>query len=267
MDVNRFYKELDNMFNTGKSIDEIDAFLVESLEKAKEEPDYGAYASIGNEMIGFYRSTSEFEKCFRICEDTLMLMEELELEGTEHFATTLLNVATAYRQAGKLEEAVSFYARALQIYERVLDPGDYRFAGLYNNISILLEKLNDNEKAIAFAEKALEIVDSLEGHEAEKAGSRVNVALLKLKMEDVDEAEDLLLDSLKRYEAIEGENTDEHYSAVLAGLGELYFVKGDREKAIDYYERAAEDVKKHYGESDSYKMLLSNIELIKNKDR
>lgn len=265
MNIDQFFKDLDGLFNKGTSPEDIEAFLVKSLNEAKDEPDYGAYASIGNEMIGFYRSVSEFEKCFNICEDTLMLLEELDLAESEHFATTLLNVATAYRQAGRLEDSLGYYARALQIYERLLDPGDYRFSGLYNNISILLEKLNDNEKAEAFSAKALELIDALDDHEAEKAGARVNLALLKIKQDDLEKGEALLNEALELYEKINGEITDEHYSAALAGLAELSYKKGDREKALSLYEKAADEVKSHYGMSDSYKMLKANAEMIRNE--
>ena len=45
-------------------------------------------------------------------------MEELQLDHTVHFATTLFNVATAYRTAGKYEEALANYRRALEIYQK-----------------------------------------------------------------------------------------------------------------------------------------------------
>ena len=166
MNTNDFFQTLDKMFADAKSPEEIDAFLCESLAKANEEKDYGAYVTIGNEMIGFYRSISQYDKCFQISEDTLMLMEELQLDGTEHFGTTLL-----------------------QLYEQLLPPGDYRFAGLYNNISILLEQLNDNEKAAIFLERALDIIDKIPEGASEQASTRTNLALVKMKLGNTVEAE------------------------------------------------------------------------------
>lgn len=263
MNTNDFFMTLDKMFADAKSPEEIDAFLCESLAKANEEKDYGAYVTIGNEMIGFYRSISQYDKCFQISEDTLMLMEELQLDGTEHFGTTLLNVATGYRAAGKFNESLSYYARALQLYEQLLPPGDYRFAGLYNNISILLEQLNDNEKAAIFLERALDIIDKIPEGASEQASTRTNLALVKMKLGNTKEAETLLQDALKRYEALKGETTDAHYSAALAGLAEVYFKKEEYEKSLSFYEKAAEEVKLHFGENESYHLLLQNAELVK----
>jgi len=263
MDINYFFRKLDEMFIKGKTPEEIDQYLCDSLAKANEEQDYGAYVSIGNEMIGFYRSISQYEKCFRISEDTLMLMEELQLDGTEHFATTLLNVATGYRAAGRLNESLSYYTRALQIYEQILAPDDYRFASLYNNISILLEQLNDNEKAVIFLERALEIIDKIPEGASEQASTRTNLALVKLKMGKTKEAETLLQDALKRYEALAGKTSDAHYSGALAGLAEVYFQKKEYSEALKLYEKAALEVKRHFGENESYHLLLQNAELVK----
>ena len=49
--VDKFYETLDSYF-AKQQIDQVDPFLVSSLEQAKEEEDYGAYISVCNEMIG-----------------------------------------------------------------------------------------------------------------------------------------------------------------------------------------------------------------------
>lgn len=191
MKLDKFYEELDSYF-AKQEIDKVDPFLVASLAQAKEEEDYGAYIGICNEMIGFYRSVSAFEKAYVAAEDVLLLMEELQMENTEHFATTLLNAATAYRAAGDYATALRYYRQALQIYSGVLPPEDYRYAGLYNNMSILLEKTEENEEAIACARKALAIIEKLEGGEMETATTLTNLALLYFKMGEAGQAKELL---------------------------------------------------------------------------
>ncbi len=74
MKLDKFYEELDSYF-AKQEIDKVDPFLVASLAQAKEEEDYGAYIGICNEMIGFYRSVSAFEKAYVAAEDVLLLME------------------------------------------------------------------------------------------------------------------------------------------------------------------------------------------------
>lgn len=256
MNVDKFYEDLDSYF-AKQEIDQVDSFLVSSLEQAKEEEDYGAYISVCNEMIGFYRSVSAFEKAYRAAEDVLLLMEELQMEHTEHFATTLLNTATAYRAAGDYAAALRYYKQALQIYDGILAPQDYRYAGLYNNMSILLEKMDENEEAIAYGRKALAIIETLAGGEMETATSLTNLALIYFKVNQPETARELLERALSLFEQ-KGEDTDAHYSGALAGAAEAWYRMGDYEKALLYYEKALYEVKQHFGENMSYAILCEN---------
>ena len=256
MNVDQFYETLDSYF-ARQEIDKVDPFLVSSLQQAKEEEDYAAYISICNEMIGFYRSISAFEKAYVAAEDVLLLMEELQLDHSEHFATTLLNTATAYRAAGDYTQALRYYRQALQIYDGLLQSDDYRYAGLYNNMSILLEKMEENEEAISYAEKALGIIENLEGGQMETATTLTNLALIYFKVSKPEKAKELLEQALALFEK-SGENTDAHYSGALAGVGEAYYHMQDYEKALKYYEKALTEVQKHFGENMSYAVLCEN---------
>ncbi len=256
MNIDAFFEELDSYFEKNQ-VEKIDDFLTVSLEQAKEEEDYAAYISICNEMIGFYRSVSAFQKAYVAAEDVLLLMEELKLEDTEHFATTLLNTATAYSAAGDYAQALRFYRQAVQIYERLLPAEDYRWAGLYNNMSIMLEKAGENREAVDCAKKALAIIEKQEGNEAQTATTLTNLALVYFKLSENEEAKSCLSRAITLFEQGEGA-PNEHYSGALAGMGEAYFRDGEYEKSLDIYERALEDVKQHYGENMSYGILCEN---------
>lgn len=256
MNIDTFFETLDSYFEKNE-IDKIDTFLVSSLAQAKAEEDYAAYISICNEMIGFYRSTSAFEKAYTAAQDVLLLMEELKLDHTEHFATTLLNAATACRAAGDYAQALRFYRQALQIYEGIIPSEDYRYAGLYNNMSILLEKLEENDEAVDCARKALAIMETIEGGEIQTAVTLTNLALLYFKVSKPETAGELLERALDIFEK-DGADADEHYSGALAGMGEACYRMEDYGKALEYYERALEKVKLHYGENVSYGVLCEN---------
>ncbi len=256
MNIDDFFARLDSYFDRNET-DQIDPFLVASLEKAKEEEDYAAYISICNEMIGFYRSISAFEKARQAAEDVLLLMEELNLGETEHFATTLLNAATAYSAAGDYAQAVRMYRQAAQIYDRILPPGDYRQAGLYNNMSIMLEKMNENAEAAEAAGKALALIEKIPGNEAQTATTLTNLALIYFKLSENEEAKQCLTRALALFEQ-GGEDLNEHYSGALAGMGEACYRDGEYEKSLSYYEKALALVKQHYGENMSYGVLCEN---------
>lgn len=260
MNIDEILKKLDGLFADEK-LEEVEPFLLSCMRQAKAGDEYGIYISVGNELIGFYRSISRYEEAFAVAEDVLLLMEELQLEGTVHFATTLLNTATAYRAAGRYEEALGDYRRALEIYQRDLPKDDYRLAGLYNNISILLEKLDENEKSALFLQKAIQIVEKQPGSRLELATSRTNLALIQLKLNRLEEAKKLLDAACRAFEE-DGGITDVHYSAALAGQGEVCYRQGGLERALGYYEHALFEVEKHFGRNQGYGLLCGNCSLV-----
>ncbi|MDD2973148.1 MAG: tetratricopeptide repeat protein [Lachnospiraceae bacterium] len=260
MDIDEIYKELDTLFKENK-INEVEPFLLNYLDKAKETENYGIYISICNELMGFYRSISEYRKAFDISEDVLLLMEELQLENSEHFATTMLNAATVYRAAGQNDVAYTYYQRALKIYESLLEPNDYRFAGLYNNMSILLEVQDKNEEAAAFLEKAMAIIEGLDKNSMEMATSLTNLALIYFKQHKIEEVKEKLELALAIFENRDA-NTDAHYSAALAGIGEAYYHMKEYDKSLAAYEKSLEEIKKHFGMNDSYTLVASNCAAI-----
>lgn len=260
MNIDEILKKLDGLFADEK-LEEVEPFLLSCMRQAKAGDEYGIYISVGNELIGFYRSISRYEEAFVVAEDVLLLMEELQLEGTVHFATTLLNTATAYRAAGRYEEALGDYRRALEIYQRDLPKDDYRLAGLYNNISILLEKLDENEKSALFLQKAIQIVEKQPGSRLELATSRTNLALIQLKLNRLEEAKKLLDAACRAFEE-DGGITDAHYSAALAGQGEVCYRQGGLERALGYYEHALFEVEKHFGRNQGYGLLCGNCSLV-----
>lgn len=256
MDINEILKKLDALFRQNE-IEKVEPFLLQCLEEAKETESYGVYISICNELIGFYRSVSNYRKSFDVSEDVLLLMEELQLDNTEHFATTLLNVATAYRAAGEGEKSYSYYMRAMKIYEQLLEPDDYRFASLYNNMSILSLEQGKDEKAADELEKALAIIEKLNSDSAERATTLTNLALIYFKQNKNEEAREKLELALQIFDR-NGKNTDAHYSAALAGIGEAYYHMGEYEKSLQSYERALDEIKKHFGENESYALVCTN---------
>ena len=55
MNIQAFFSQLDNYFNTGK-IAEAEPFMLNQLAAANQENDSNASVVIMNELIGFYRA-------------------------------------------------------------------------------------------------------------------------------------------------------------------------------------------------------------------
>ena len=89
MTIDQILTKLDHYYKEDQ-LTEVEPFLLSCLEDAKKEQEYGIYISVGNELLGFYRSIGQFEAAFAVGEDVLLLMEELQLDHTVHFATNRL---------------------------------------------------------------------------------------------------------------------------------------------------------------------------------
>ena len=231
--------------------------MLSALEEAKEREDYGLYLSVGNEMIGYYRSVSQFQKAYRISEDMLLLMEELQMDQSAEFATVLLNTATAYSFDGQFETALQFYRRTEQIYHLLVRPEDYLFAGLYNNMSSLLEKMGRNEEALELLMKALRILQNYPDRQMEAATNFTNLGLLYLKTGDYESGKKCVAQAVSMFEALD--TPASHYSAALSALGEICYHEKDYEQAVSWYERTLTEIEKHYGLNLAYAVVCENL--------
>lgn len=256
MTTNEFIQKLDSLFASGQ-YDRVEPFMLAALAEAKEREDYGLYLSVGNEMIGYYRSVSRFEKAYQISEDMLLLMEELQMDQSAEFATVLLNTATAYSFDENFEMALQFYRRAEQIYHLLVRPDDYLFAGLYNNMSSLMEKMGRNGEALSLLMKALEILQNYPDRQMEAATNFTNLGLLYLKMDDHESGKKCVMQAVQMFEALD--TPASHYSAALSALAEICYREENFGQAIEWYEKTLTEIKKHYGFNLAYAVVCENL--------
>lgn len=266
MEINEILAGLDRLFEQ-KEMEKVEPYLQEHLKDAMEMGDASSVITIVNELIGFYRSMEQHEKSIFYCNQILTFMQMCKLEGTVPYATTLLNVATANRAAGRLSEAMEYYREVEAIYEGNLEKDDYRYAGLFNNMSLAYEADKKYEKAAELLEKALPIMEKYgSGGRIELATTYTNLAACFLKWEEEEgEASGRLGQAeeyAKRAEAIfkEDGERDYHYGALLSLMGELCFRKAAYELAITYYEKALLSIYENMGVTKTYQDTKRRLE-------
>lgn len=268
MDIRQIMEELNQMFLSGRT-QEIEAFLEEKCREAGEQGEFDVLPVLYNEMIGFYRETGQYEKSISYCHDAIELLEGLGYEDTVPFATTLLNVANAYRAAGLLEESYLYYQRVIPIYSAKLEPDDVYFASLYNNMSLLYQEKKQYDKAKEQLLKALDIVSKKDNMAFEVAVTYANLANTCIALEENENAVEYATEAVRIFEEIQVD--DAHYSAAVAALGGLYFKQRQYEQAIEMFEKSRVCVEKYLGtENTQYQRITENIEyieeLIRGKD-
>ena len=108
MNIDEIFAEIDRLYtaNEGAKVEE---YILEKLSEAAKLGDEGVMIQLLNELIGHYRETSEFDKMKTFAEKLLNILEGSSVKGTMAHATSLLNVANAYRAAGMLRESNALY--------------------------------------------------------------------------------------------------------------------------------------------------------------
>ena len=138
---------LDKLFEEQR-MEDVEPYLQNALKEAMEEKEDSAVITIVNELIGFYRDMSMYEKSLYYCEQILPFMEMRGLKDSIHYATTSLNVANAYRAAGQWEVSLKYYYETKEVYDKILSPNDSLYASFYNNLSLLYQEMSDFNKAV-----------------------------------------------------------------------------------------------------------------------
>ncbi len=260
MDINKILAEYDGMF--GKcDLAEIETFLQQNMEQAKGTGDYGAMITLLNEIIGFCRDTTQREKALSYCDMLMDIMNQLQLQGRVEYATSLLNIANAYRAFGLLKESVDLYEQVYDNYKVNVEQNSFAYASLYNNWSLVYQELEDYEKARTLLLKALSIVDLYEDAVIPQANTRTNLAatLLQIGTEEAYvEAMQYLKEALEVYERDGGQ--DFHYGAALVAMGDAHFSKKEYMDAAEYYQRGMNEIEKHVGKTDNYVRVLKKYE-------
>ena len=265
MNIQSILTTYDAMF--GKyALSDIEAYLYEYIEKAKQQSETGILFTLLNEMIGFCRDTTQKDKALKYCTELLQLLEAMKLEGSIEYATSLLNIANAYRAFGLLEESLELFGCVEQIYKDKLDAKDFGYANLYNNWGLAYQEIEDYEKAKEVLRKALAVVDSYEEAVIPQATTRTNLAATLLQLgteEDYKEAITYLQHALHIHEENGGQ--DFHYGATLVAMGDAYCFQKDFSKAAKSYEAGLREIEKHTGKNDNYIRVLEKYNYAKSQ--
>lgn len=249
---------LDKLFNEQK-MSEVEPYLQTALGEAMNSHDDSAVITIINELIGFYRDTSQYEKSAYYCEQILPFMEMRGLKGSIHYATTCLNVANAYRAAGEWSLSLKYYDEVKQVYDKVLDSTDSLYASYFNNLSLLYQEMGNFEKAAQCLKTALLIIEGY-GDLIKIAITCSNLAASLLRIDKQQEAEKYLNRALQIF--VDDGEGDFHYGAALSVMGELKFQKGEFDESQKYYKKALDELEKHVGKTEYYYRTLDNLKQV-----
>lgn len=254
LDVDGILAQVDALYEENKG-EEAKQLMLHSLEEAESLQDDGARLQLLNELLGYYRETSQEEGVYDTAAKAIEHAKAMGLEGTIPYATTLLNVATAYRACGRLQESKGYYAQVQEIYDSKLEPDSMLAAGLKNNIALLYQETGDFAASKDRLLEALAIV-SKKGAAYETAVTYANLAGTCMQLKQIEETNEYARKSVDIFER--EKVADSHYAAALSTLGAYCYHQKEFKKALEHYRRAMEAVEKSLGRNEYYRRLQEN---------
>ena len=255
MDIQRILAQVDDFFENNKGED-AEKLMQQSIVQAVQEEDDGSLLQLLNELLSYYRETSQRENAFSIAAQAIAQAKRMGLEGTIPYATTLLNVANAYRACGRLEASREYYAQVQEIYGRQLSPDSMLVAGLKNNISLLYQEMGDFSRAMENLLQALKIVEQKD----EPYETAVTYANLAGTCVQLGEMEDAFRYAARAVETFRLRDvSDSHYGAALAALGACHYHKREFDEALRCYKEAMESVERSLGKNEYYNRLQEYV--------
>lgn len=234
--------------------------MLESEAEYLSAGDYPGLLFIYNELLSYYRVTSDFSLGQEICQKINATLKILDLEESLNGATSYLNLATFYRVAGYYAESKQYYQKCLKIYREFLPETDQRFIALYNNISLLYQMLADYDQALANGYKAISLIGDNPQMQFEKAVTYANLAQFLLTLNKDTEAFTCINEAKKIF--TENDYNDPHYLALLASEANYYYNKGYLYRAYDLNQEIMTKLVAVYGKNQDYQTIRANNELI-----
>lgn len=195
--VKRIFEKLDSFFAKNDT-DSAEKHLKYWIEEAKRAGDSEGMLSLVNEQIGLYRKLGRELEAFEASNDALALIDRTNLGGSVTEATTLINIATAFKAFGMASDSIPLYEKAKEIYEKELYSDDSRLGGLYNNMALALAECRDFKRAGALFEKAVSVMKKLYGKEAELAITYCNLADLAAAENSLSDCSEAVKDCLEK---------------------------------------------------------------------
>ena len=256
MNIDEIFAEIDRLYtaNQGEKVEE---YILEKIGEAAKDGDENIMIQLLNELIGHYRETSEFDKLRTFAQKLLDILEGSSLKGSMAHATSLLNVANAYRAAGMLRESNALYQQVKSYYDANVSPDSMLYASLLNNMSLLFQEMNDYESAADCLERALGISLIYPECRIEQATTYTNLAVTLIKLGRMDEAESHLHKAFELFD--EDDEPDYHYSAAASAMAEIKYISKDYASSVKYYEKALEVIERCVGKSRAYEITKQNM--------
>ena len=260
IDLSRFYQGLDALFQK-KDSGETMRYLEHWLQEAENKQDSSGIVAVSNELGGFCRAMGQIDRAKELYRTVLTQLEHMGLTHSEHYATALINTGDVYVNSRELKEALQYFLQARDLLVECGLAGDYRMAALNNNISMVYRDTGEFDKAEQALDIAFRIIRGIPECRGELATTYINLGELQVRQNKLEMARESFEEACRMFETDGG--GDVHYSSACAGLGQVYYLKGQTQDAIAWYEKALVLMERDFGKTEYYRVLEANVAKLK----
>lgn len=256
MNINEVMDQIDAFYAAGRG-PEAEKLMCSAIQEAAAAGEEENMLQLLNELLGYYRETSQVENSFAIAEQVITLAQRMGLMDTIHYATCLLNVANAYRAGDRLEDSLACYEKVRQIYDRTMKEDNMLVASLENNLSLLYQEMGEFARAKECLQRALSIVTG-KNAEFEIAVTYANLSGTCMQLQETEEAYRYGKLAIEKFE--EMGVRDAHYGAALSAMGSYCFAGKEFAQARAYFAEAQTIMEQNLGRNEYYYRLQENVE-------
>lgn len=264
IDLTQFYQGLDALFQRKNSAETMQ-YLQRWLQEAEQKQDTSGLVAVSNELGGLCRAMGQIERAKELYRSVLTNLEHMGLAHSEHYATALINTGDVYVNSRELQEALRYFLQARDLLVECGLAGDYRMAALNNNISMVYRDTGELEKAEQALDIAFRIIKGIPECRGELATTYINLGELQVRQNKLEMARESFKEACRMFEADGG--GDVHYSSACAGLGQVFYLKGQIPEAIRWYEKALTLMERDFGRTEYYRILEENLAKLKGMTR
>lgn len=219
----------------------------DSLENALKTAKGEQKVKVMNELFRAYINTDPV-KAIGYTREALSLA--VDVKDQKGMAASYNNLGVAYRNQGALDVALDNYMKSLDIYT-TLQNGE-GIATTKNNIGNIFSLKKDYAQALKYFQESHNGFVAL-GRQDRIIGSMNNLGNLHSDLHLYDQARTFYTDAWKL-----SEKTDTPFADPLSNIGNLFYKEGNYQRAVEYYERALEIVRKQDNRISELS-LLANI--------
>jgi class 3 adenylate cyclase/predicted ATPase len=174
-----------------------------------------------------YIVKGDFEKAIDLCEDTLLIAEELDDRRGKASVYNILG--TVYRSQGKYSEAIEAFEMKLKTSAELGDKSGIGIA--YSNLGNVYQNRGEYERAIEYFEKHLDICNEI-GDKSGVGLAQNNLGIIYFSNDEYARA----IKALESYLGISKELGDKRGIAIASGnLGEVHESLFDHKKAGELF--------------------------------